>query len=199
MRVTRRKFLAAGIAAAGGAAWLIPGTDSIVRAAGSTAARDLPAEANKVTEARKPVTRFVSSATAAAVIAYATSLTRTEAGSQYVWGGTGDPAHDYGYDCSGLVQTAYARFSIGIPRTSEQQWADMPHVSGPEPGNLVFFPGVDGTWSEPGHVGLVIDDQWMVQAYAPGVKNGVYTYGLATSLEGIRHGDVIGYARPATT
>ena len=67
---------------------------------------------------------------AATAIAYA----RAQLGKPYVWGGTGPDA----FDCSGLV---LGRRRGVDPRTSEEQWADLPHVSSPQPGDLVFFPG----------------------------------------------------------
>jgi cell wall-associated NlpC family hydrolase len=99
---------------------------------------------------------------AAAVIAYA----RQQIGKPYLWGGTGPDA----FDCSGLVMMAYRAAGIPIPRTSEQQWAWGPRVpSGQEqPGDLVFFPGADGTVAAPGHVGLVIGHGLMIEAYATG-------------------------------
>ena len=48
---------------------------------------------------------------------------------------------------------AYAAAGISIARTSQDQWAWGPQVSTPEPGDLVFFAGADGTVTSPGHVG----------------------------------------------
>lgn len=58
-------------------------------------------------------------------------------GIPYVWGGTG-PA---GYDCSGLVQAAYAAAGIGIPRTATEQMENGPaeSLSRLRPGDLVFY------------------------------------------------------------
>lgn len=55
----------------------------------------------------------------------------------YLWGGTVGP----NFDCSGLVQTAFASAGIALPRDSYQQeaftqaidWTDL------QPGDLVFF------------------------------------------------------------
>ena len=82
---------------------------------------------------------------AAQAIAYA----QRQLGLPYLWGGTGPDA----FDCSGLVMEAYAAAGISIARTSQEQWATGPHVSTPEPGDLVFFAGADGTVTSPGHVG----------------------------------------------
>ena len=125
----------------------------------------------------------------AAVIAYA----RAQLGKPYLWGGTGPDA----YDCSGLVMEAYAAAGDSIPRTSQEQWAAGPQVSTPHPGDLVFFPGADGTWASPGHVGIVVDpaEDLMIDAYASGVPVGYATYGPAASLTGLNQ--VIGFTDPA--
>ena len=127
--------------------------------------------------------------TAAAVIAYA----RAQLGKPYLWGGTGPDA----YDCSGLAMAAYAAAGDSIPRTSQEQWAAGPQVSTPQPGDLVFFPGADGTRASPGHVGIVVDpaEDLMIDAYASGVPVGYATYGLAASQAGLNQ--VIGFTDPA--
>ncbi len=97
---------------------------------------------------------------AARAIAYA----RQQLGKPYLWGGTGP----YSFDCSGLVMEAYAHAGVGIARTSQAQWVTERHVSSPRPGDLVFYPGADGTWSAPGHVALVVGGGQMIEAYATG-------------------------------
>lgn len=103
-----------------------------------------------------------ASQVASTVIAFA----RQQLGKPYQWGGTGPDA----FDCSGLVMMAYRAAGINIPRTSQQQWAWGPRVpAGQEqPGDLVFFPGSDGTVTSPGHVGLVIGHGLMIEAFATG-------------------------------
>jgi peptidoglycan DL-endopeptidase CwlO len=97
-----------------------------------------------------------------AAIAYA----EQQLGKPYLWGATG-PGE---FDCSGLVMMAYRAAGIDIPRTSEQQWTSGPQVSPGQvqPGDLVFFAGADGTPAAPGHVGLVIGNGLMIEAYAVG-------------------------------
>ena len=85
-------------------------------------------------------------------------------GKPYEWGGTGP----YAFDCSGLVMEAYQAAGVDIARTSQDQWATERHVSSPRPGDLVFYPGADGTWSSPGHVALVVGHGQMIEAYATG-------------------------------
>jgi cell wall-associated NlpC family hydrolase len=108
--------------------------------------------------------------TVATAIAYA----EQQLGKPYQWGGTGPDA----FDCSGLVMMAYRAAGINIARTSEQQWTTEPHVrpSQVRPGDLVFFAGVDGTPTSPGHVGLVVGNGQMIEAYAAGVPIRVASY-----------------------
>ena len=114
---------------------------------------------------------------AATAIAYA----RDQLGKPYVYGATGPDA----FDCSGLVQAAWQAAGVSIPRTSEEQWAQLPHVSSPQPGDLVFYTGspID---PPPGHVTMYAGGGQMIEAYGTGVP---------IRLTGLRPG-VWGYARP---
>ena len=125
---------------------------------------------------------------AARAIAYA----QQQIGLPYQWGGAGPDA----YDCSGLVMQAYAAAGISIPRTSEEQWAAGPQVSTPQPGDLVFFDGADGTTTLPGHVGIVVDParHLMIDAYATGFPVEYDTYGLPGSAGGLA--DPVGFTDP---
>lgn len=96
--------------------------------------------------------------------AKAISYAEQQLGRPYLWGGTGPGA----FDCSGLVMMAYRSAGVSIARTSQAQWATEPHVTAPQPGDLVFYPGADGTWAAPGHVALVIGGGKMIEAYATG-------------------------------
>ena len=63
---------------------------------------------------------------------------------------------------------AYRAAGISIPRTSQAQWQFGTRIPEPaaEPGDLVFFAGGDETPQAPGHVGIVIGDGKMIEAYA---------------------------------
>ena len=99
-------------------------------------------------------------------VAAAITFAEQQLGKPYLWGGTGPDA----FDCSGLVMMAYRAAGINIARTSQAQWATETRIpaSQVQPGDLVFFAGSDGTVTDPGHVGLVIGNGKMIEAYATG-------------------------------
>jgi cell wall-associated NlpC family hydrolase len=81
-------------------------------------------------------------------------------GTPYRWGGEGDG----GFDCSGLVQAAFAAAGVALPRVAQDQYDAgplLPSGTPLEPGDLVFFGtsprGVD-------HVGIVVRVGEMVDA-----------------------------------
>jgi cell wall-associated NlpC family hydrolase len=100
-----------------------------------------------------------ASPAAAEAIAYALD----QVGTPYVWGGE---TPGVGFDCSGLTQASYAAAGIAIPRTSEAQWTVLPHVSldDLEPGDLLFFFPGEFEPGLPGHVGIYLGDDQMVDA-----------------------------------
>ncbi len=122
----------------------------------------------------------------------AVSYAEGQLGKPYLFGGTGPAA----FDCSGLIMMAYRAAGVNIPRTSQQQWAQLPHVPAAKvlPGDLVFFAGADGTPTAPGHVGLVIGKNTMIEAYATGTPVRVSTFGTPQSPQG--DGTVVGFAQP---
>ena len=102
--------------------------------------------------------------TASRAASVALAVVRAQMGVPYRWGGE---TPGIGFDCSGLVQWAYDQAGILLPRTSQQQWASLPHLpvgSALHPGDLVFFAGSDGTMTAPGHVGIYIGNGQMIDA-----------------------------------
>lgn len=84
----------------------------------------------------------------------------SQRGVPYLWGGEGPD----GFDCSGLVQWAYARAGVVLPRVAQDQFDAGPLVPMGAPlvaGDLVFF----GTGPRSvTHVGVYLGDGRMVDA-----------------------------------
>ncbi|MER5662261.1 C40 family peptidase [Streptomyces mirabilis] len=83
-------------------------------------------------------------------------------GKPYEWGAVGPRS----YDCSGLTSQAWDHAGRPIPRTSQEQWAQLPRIplSKLRPGDLVlYFPKAT-------HVALYVGDGLVVQAPRPGTK-----------------------------
>ena len=76
----------------------------------------------------------------------------------YLWGGTQGP----NYDCSGLMQAAFAATGIWLPRDSYQQAEFTQKIDIEEllPGDLVFF----GTPEKVNHVGLYLGDGYYIHS-----------------------------------
>ena len=125
-------------------------------------------------------------------VAAAISFAEAQLGKPYLFGGTGPDA----FDCSGLVMMAYRAAGVDIPRTSEDQWLWGPQVpaSEVEPGDLVFFAGGDGTVTAPGHVGLVVGHDEMIEAYATGFPIRVSAFGTPAAAPGDTN--PVGFTRP---
>lgn len=104
----------------------------------------------------------VSVSTAGAV---AVQWALAQIGTPYVWGGE---TPGIGFDCSGLVQAAYAVAGIALPRVAQDQYDSTPKVptgSPLEPGDLVFFGGGPSSIDHVGlYVGIVDGQNVMVDA-----------------------------------
>ena len=90
-------------------------------------------------------------------------------GKPYVWGGTGPD----GWDCSGLMMMAYRAAGISIPRGSiAQSTIGQPiyDTNQLQPGDLLFVPGLDGTVTAPGHVGMYLGQGMLVEAPQSGSR-----------------------------
>ena len=93
-------------------------------------------------------------------------------GRPYVWGATGPDR----FDCSGLVQWAYARAGVALPRTTYQQiLAGAPVApSQVRPGDLVF--------PHSGHVQMAIGNNLVVEAPQPGATVQISRLGPSAAI-----------------
>lgn len=81
-------------------------------------------------------------------------------GKPYLWGAEGPQS----YDCSGLTSEYWAEAGREIPRTSQEQWEELPRVPlrSLRPGDLVvYFP-------EATHVAIYLGGGMVIQAPRPG-------------------------------
>jgi cell wall-associated NlpC family hydrolase len=103
------------------------------------------------------------------VATIAVQVALAQVGTRYVWGGDSPGA---GFDCSGLVQYAYTRAGLALPRTAQTQYDLGPHLdtrldprldpaADPQPGDLLFF-GASPT--QVTHVGIALGEGRMVDA-----------------------------------
>ncbi|MDE3069120.1 MAG: bifunctional lytic transglycosylase/C40 family peptidase [Acidobacteriota bacterium] len=122
----------------------------------------------------------VPSAAAQAAVAFALG----QLGTPYRWGGEGAG----GFDCSGLVQAAFAAAGIQLPRVAQAQYDATAVNTVPleqlQPGDLVFF---GSSPSEITHVGIVVDSSGdMVDAPHAGAVVRVEPYGWPDLIGGTR-------------
>jgi cell wall-associated NlpC family hydrolase len=85
-------------------------------------------------------------------------------GKPYVWGATGPGA----FDCSGLMQAAWANARVGISRSTTTQVNDGTPIVGLgnlAAGDLLFIPGSMGTPARPRHVGIYAGSGLVINAY----------------------------------
>lgn len=83
-------------------------------------------------------------------------------GKPYKWGAEGPKA----FDCSGLTSRAWAAAGKDIPRTSQEQWAQLRRVSLRKlrPGDLIVY------FRKATHVALYLGDGMVIQAPRPGAR-----------------------------
>jgi cell wall-associated NlpC family hydrolase len=112
----------------------------------------------------------------------AISWALAQKGGWYHLGGDCTAAHgkspQHWCDCSSLMQQAYKAAGVDIPRTTYDQVnigypVDIDH---PQPGDLIFNPGSDGSDASPGHVGMYIGSGKLIEAPHTGAKTRIVTY-----------------------
>ncbi len=77
-------------------------------------------------------------------------------GKPYLWGGAGPDA----FDCSGLTSQAWLAAGVALPRTSQEQWAELRRIPLRElrPGDLIIY------HDDAGHVALYLGGGTVVHA-----------------------------------
>jgi peptidoglycan DL-endopeptidase CwlO len=88
---------------------------------------------------------------AAGGAARAVAAAESQLGVPYVWGGE---TPGVGFDCSGLTQWSWAQAGVDLPRTAQEQYDAIAHISlnDLEPGDLLFWSDGDGIT----HVGMYV-------------------------------------------
>lgn len=92
--------------------------------------------------------------------AAAVAAARAALGRPYIWGANGPS----GFDCSGLMQWAYAQAGVSLPRTSQAQRYAGRQIpfSQAQPGDLVTYR------SDASHVGMYMGNGQVIHAPYPG-------------------------------
>ncbi|MCW2666089.1 MAG: hypothetical protein JWN57_1051 [Frankiales bacterium] len=116
----------------------------------------------------------------------AVQVALAQVGTPYLWGGE---TPGVGFDCSGLVQHAYATAGLPLPRTAQTQYDAgplLPAGTPPQPGDLVFFGAGP---QQVTHVGIALGQGRMVDAPRTGALVRV------EPIAGF--GSLVGVSRPA--
>jgi cell wall-associated NlpC family hydrolase len=182
MRSPFRLALVFGALVSAAAIFVCLGVAAVVGGAGAGLRPALAAIGATVGTATISAPGPAGTTSAAATEAVAWAL--AERGTPYRWGGEGHG----GFDCSGLVQAAYAAAGVALPRVAQDQFDVGPRLAPGtplRPGDLVFFgssvQGVD-------HVGMVVATGEMVDAPHTGAF---------VRVEPIRTDGLVGATRPA--
>ncbi|MET8825783.1 NlpC/P60 family protein [Streptomyces sp. NPDC004610] len=90
----------------------------------------------------------------------AVTWAKAQLGKPYEWGAEGPDT----FDCSGLTSEAWAAAGTPIPRTSQEQWRQLPRVdlADMRPGDLIIYN------SDASHVAMYVGDGAMVHSPRPG-------------------------------
>ncbi|MEU7513140.1 C40 family peptidase [Streptomyces sp. NPDC042898] len=129
----------------------VSGSDSNGSGSSGSSSSDGGSSTGSSTETQAP------SGTAAAIVAFA----RAQVGDAYVMGGTGPNS----WDCSGLVQAAYASAGIDLPRISGDQSSRGTSVSlsNLQPGDVLYWGSRSGSY----HVAIYVGGGKYIGAQNP--------------------------------
>ncbi|MEV4168920.1 C40 family peptidase [Nonomuraea sp. NPDC049709] len=109
-------------------------------------------------------------------------MAKDQIGDPYRYGGTGPGS----FDCSGLVQFAWKRAGVTLPRVASSQFARIKsRISwrNLQPGDLMFFSGL-------GHVGMYVGKGKMIHSPRTGERVRI------DKLGGWRKSSFVGAVRP---
>jgi cell wall-associated NlpC family hydrolase len=97
----------------------------------------------------------------------AVAFALAQLGKPYVWGGNGPD----GFDCSGLVQQAFRRAGVSLPRVASDQYAATTPVRANQlrRGDLLFWSS-DGSTRGIHHIALYLGDGTYVEAPKAGTR-----------------------------
>ncbi|MEU3550258.1 MULTISPECIES: C40 family peptidase [Streptomyces] len=111
--------------------------------------------------------------------AKAVRFATAQMGKPYEWGAEGPKT----FDCSGLTSQAWASAGVPVPRTSQEQWKQLPHVAVEDmrPGDLIIY------FKDASHVALYVGDGTIVHAPRPG---------RTVTLAGAGSMPILGVVRP---
>ncbi|WP_327183770.1 C40 family peptidase [Streptomyces sp. NBC_01334] len=109
----------------------------------------------------------------------AVQFATAQIGKPYVWGAEGPDS----FDCSGLTSEAWRSAGQVIPRTSQEQWKQLPHIAVEDmrPGDLIIY------FDDASHVALYVGDGAIIHAPRPG---------RTVTLAGAGSMPILGVVRP---
>ncbi|MEV4798761.1 C40 family peptidase [Nonomuraea sp. NPDC049421] len=148
-------------------------------AAGTTVKAATTARTTASAKARK---RAAKAARQKARAGKAVAVAKKQIGDPYRYGGTGPGA----FDCSGLVQFAWKKAGVKLPRVASSQFVrtrkkvSWRHL---KPGDLMFFNGL-------GHVGMYVGKGKMIHSPRTGERVRI------DKLSGWRRSSFVGAVRP---
>lgn len=97
----------------------------------------------------------------------------SQIGEPYTWGGESEVN---GFDCSGLMQWAYAKIGVKLPRVSRDQYNAGDHIrpSDMQRGDMVFWAHNTSDPSTIFHVALYLGNNQIIEAPRPGKLIGIH-------------------------
>jgi len=120
----------------------IAGEEQAVTAASAVGGQDAANQVlSAIQAATPPLVSGVAAGTAQGMAALHAAI--SQIGVPYAWGGE---SPGVGFDCSGLVQWAWAQAGFSIPRTTESQYPALRHIplGALQPGDLLYYYNLDG-------------------------------------------------------